>query len=112
MADIKLKVGSQTSQTGSGGANKQEPLEPPITVKLNVRKALNGDLMIGDHPEMDIVLSTGKNKIMLFTKDGNYGDHVYSLQNRCFEFFNKKGIIDPGSIKRNQCIWTVLKQIY
>ena len=37
-----------------------------VTLELNIRKSLSGDLMIFDHGDIDIVLSTGNNKVIAF----------------------------------------------
>ena len=37
-----------------------------VTLEMNVRKALNGDLMIFDHGDIDIVLSPTTNKVLAF----------------------------------------------
>ena len=40
-----------------------------VRLEMDVRKSMNGDLMIFDHGDIDIVLSTAKNKIIAFPKD-------------------------------------------
>ena len=40
-----------------------------VTLELDMRKSLNGDLMIFDHGDIDIVLSTKQNKVIVFPKD-------------------------------------------
>tara|TARA_Y100000034_G_C6840863_1_gene380424 strand:+ start:192 stop:761 length:570 start_codon:yes stop_codon:yes gene_type:complete len=83
--------------------------EPPITVtvkthkveetiQLQARKSLNGDIMIYDHTDIDIVVIPGKKKILTFAKE-YYGDHVYEAQNRLFKFLMKRGIIDYDSVQ-------------
>ena len=75
-------------------------VEPSIdaVVELKARKSLDGDIMIFDHPEIDIVVSGKKNKILALSKE-QYGDHVYATQSRFFEFLSKKGVIDTASIR-------------
>ena len=52
-----------------------------VRLELDVRKSLNGDLMIFDHGDIDIVLSTRTNKITTFPKE-TLNDLVYGAQNR------------------------------
>ena len=75
-------------------------VEPAIdaVVELKARKSLDGDIMIFDHPEIDIVVSGKKNKILALSKE-QYGDHVYATQSRFIEFLSKKGVIDTASIR-------------
>tara|TARA_R110002074_G_scaffold373764_1_gene549975 strand:+ start:988 stop:1524 length:537 start_codon:yes stop_codon:yes gene_type:complete len=66
-------------------------------VSLHARKTLDGDLMIFDHPEIDIIISPTKGKVLSFSKT-QYGDHIYATQSRFFEFLARKGVIDKGSV--------------
>ena len=59
--------------------------EATVRLELDVRKSLNGDLMIFDHADIDIVLSSSKNKIVAFPKD-ILNDMVYGAQNRLFAY--------------------------
>jgi len=70
-----------------------------VTLEMDVRRSLNGELMIFDHGDIDIVLSTSKNKITAFPKEVVTSDYVYGAQNRLFSFLRKRGIIMPESIR-------------
>jgi hypothetical protein len=59
---------------------------------------MNGDLMIFDHGDIDIVLSTTKNKIIAFPKE-TMNDLVYGAQNRLFAHLRKKGLVVAESIQ-------------
>lgn len=69
-----------------------------VTLEMNIRKALNGDLMIFDHGDIDIVLSPSTNKVLAFPKE-TMNDLVYGAQNRLFQHLHKKGIVIPESIQ-------------
>ena len=71
---------------------------PNISFKLNARKALNGDIMIFDHTDIDIVILTEKKKIVAFAKE-IMSDVVYGAESRLFEFLRKKGIVAFDSIQ-------------
>ena len=60
---ITIKVGEE--------ANKKL-----VTLEINLRKSLSGDLMIFDHGDIDIVLSTSTNKVIAFPKEV-ISDYVY-----------------------------------
>ena len=68
-----------------------------VTLEMDVRKGLNGDLMIFDHSDIDIVISSAQNKIVAFPKE-TMSDYVYGAQNRLFAFLRKRGIVIPESI--------------
>ena len=69
-----------------------------VTLEMDVRKSLSGDLMIFDHGDIDIVLSTANNKITAFPKE-ILSDYVYGAQNRLFAFLKRQGVIIPESIR-------------
>jgi len=71
---------------------------PSVTLELDVRKSMNGDLMIFDHGDIDIILSASKNKVVVFPKEV-MSDYVYGAQNRLFSFLKKKGLIIPESVQ-------------
>ena len=75
-------------------------VEPAVNavVELKARKSLDGDIMIFDHPEIDIVVSSNKGKVLALAKE-QYGDHIYATQSRFFDFLSKKGIIDLATIR-------------
>jgi hypothetical protein len=74
------------------------PKPPSITLELNIRKSLSGDLMIFDHADIDIVLSSKSNKITAFPKE-TMNDMVYGAQNRLFSYLRKKGIVVSESVQ-------------
>jgi len=69
-----------------------------VTLEMDIRKSLNGDLMIFDHGDMDIILSSSKNKVVAFPKE-IMSDYVYGAQNRLFSFLRKRGVVIPESIQ-------------
>jgi hypothetical protein len=66
--------------------------------ELNIREALDGNLMIYDHKDIDIVLMQEQKKIVAFAKD-MLTDNVYGAESRLFEFLRKKGIVAYDSIQ-------------
>jgi len=69
-----------------------------VRLELDLRKSLNGDLMIFDHGDIDIVLSPAKNKVVVFPKE-TMTDLVYGAQNRLFAHLRKRGIVVAESIQ-------------
>jgi len=69
-----------------------------LQVNLNIRRGLDGRLMISDHEHIDIVMLPEKNKVIAFAKL-DYSDIIYETQNRLFQFLVDKGICDPKTIK-------------
>ena len=62
------------------------------------REALNGDIMIFEHKDIDIVLMQEKKKIVAFAKE-MLNDNVYGAEKRLFDHLRKAGIIQYDSIQ-------------
>ena len=73
--------------TGKNGEEKQ----------INIRKTLSGDLMLREHPEIDIIVMPEKSKVLVLPKD-EQTDHIYKLQERLFKYMVQKGVILPESV--------------
>ena len=69
-----------------------------VTLEMDIRKSISGDLMIFDHGDIDIVLSPSQNKVIAFPKE-IMSDYVYGAQNRLFTYLRKRGIVIPESIQ-------------
>jgi len=69
-----------------------------IEGKLKLRSALNGDLMIMDHKDIDIVVKPKENKIVAFAKE-TLSDLVYGAESRLLEYLRKTGVLKIDSIQ-------------
>jgi hypothetical protein len=78
--------------------NIHDPTKQVFEFKLNVRRALNGDLMIFDHNDIDIMILTEKKKIVAFAKD-MMSDIVYGAENRLFTHLRRQGVVAYDSIQ-------------
>ena len=67
-------------------------------VKLQARRTLDGNIIILDHEDIDIVFIPEKRKCIAFPKE-NMSDKVYAAQDRMFMFLARKGIVDHSSVK-------------
>jgi hypothetical protein len=94
---ITIRVGDREAMPASG------PLVPPPKPKvqekmsLKIRKSVDGNLMILDHEDLDVIIMPAKNKVVAFPKD-EITDSTYPAQDRLFYFLVKKGIIDSYSV--------------
>ena len=64
--------------------NAKIKLDP--RVKLKARRTLDGNIMILDHEDIDVVFLPEKNKCVTFPKE-TMSDKVYAAQDRMFQFF-------------------------
>jgi len=85
MADIHITI------------EDQEEIEKYV-FELNARKTLNGDIIIRDHPDVDIVVMVEKKKVVVFPKE-KITDEVYQTQDKLFDFLSKKGVVSPDSVQ-------------
>jgi hypothetical protein len=69
-----------------------------LTLELKAKRSLDGNIMIFDHQEMDIVVMPDKNKVVAFAKD-DFSDTVYESQSRLFDFLKHRGIITYEAIR-------------
>ena len=67
------------------------------TISLEIRKTLDGKIMILDHIQLDIILDTVNNKIITFPKE-YLSDEVYEIQSSYFKHLVNEGVIIPDSV--------------
>jgi hypothetical protein len=91
---IKKGPGTQAPEPIPEPAEKK----PQAEVSLKIRKTLDGNYVVSDHTDIEIVISPNQNKVIAFAKD-TYDDYVYEIQDKLFKFLVKKGIIDPNTVQ-------------
>ena len=94
---MAINIDINTPATTPAAAQEEEVKKPQDSIKLNARKSLDGNIMIFDHEDMDIVVMPSKKKVVTFPKD-LMEDKVYASQDRLFYFLRKKGIVDPETV--------------
>lgn len=105
MADINVKITDEDpqpdqaldSETGVGGEEKSKRPPQLFTIKLKARRTLDGDIIISDHPDIDIVLMPSKKKVIAFSRE-SFDDHIYQTQDRLMKYLIKKGVAMPDSV--------------
>ena len=91
-------IGVKIDRSPSIGVAINNPLLHEIKFKLNIREAHNGDLMIFDHPDIDIIVMVEKMKVVTFAKD-LATDIVYGTSSRLMERLRTKGVIAYETIQ-------------
>ena len=104
---IKIKIDSDISTEDAISATKPTP---DAIISLEVRKTLDGKIMILDHMHMDIVLDPVLKKITVFPKN-ELSDEVYSYQSSYFKFLTNAGIVLPESVQAGN-VFGSLEGIY
>ena len=80
--------------------DQEEEKSSPVAAKIElvIRRTMDGDYMIMDHTDVDIIVMTKKMKVVAFPKD-LMSDLVYGTENRLFKFLATKGLIEIGSVQ-------------
>tara|TARA_R110002020_G_scaffold360728_2_gene573504 strand:- start:37 stop:645 length:609 start_codon:yes stop_codon:yes gene_type:complete len=96
--EAAVKVGFSTPEEDQSGVKIEIKQKEGIEFDLKLRSALNGDLIILDHKDIDIVVQSKSNKVVTFAKD-IMSDVVYGAESRLLEFLRKSGVINYDSIQ-------------
>ena len=67
--------------------------------RLKAKKTLDGNIIIFDHADIDIILRPEQKKIVTFKKDNVNGDIAYGASDRMFKYLAKKGVINIDSVQ-------------
>jgi hypothetical protein len=73
-------------------------IEKDPRIDIRARRTLDGNILIFDHEDMDILLSLEGNRCITFPKD-QMSDKVYQAQDRMFRFLIGKGIVEHSSVR-------------
>ena len=81
------------------GGQEEEKLSPVAAkIELVIRRTMDGDYMILDHTDVDIIVMPEKMKVVAFPKE-LMSDLVYGTENRMFKFLASKGLIEIDSVQ-------------
>lgn len=75
-----------------------DPNVDKLIFSIQARRALNGDIMIFDHKDIDIVVMDKEKKVVAFAKD-LMSEVVYGAESRLMEHLRRFGIIEYDSIQ-------------
>ena len=95
---IKVTVSEPGQEKIRVTVQEEEKLETQVSLDLKARRTLDGNVLIFDHKDIDIVLMPKKRKVVAFAKKV-LGDHVYEAQDRLFRYLFRKGIIEVDSVQ-------------
>ena len=104
---IKVSVGKSDDQSvkkslliniGSNDDSKPEEPAPQKSINLIARRALDGSIIISDHPMIDVVIQPKNSKVVTFTKE-DFSDDAYYAQSRLFDYLKKKGVVEIDSVR-------------
>tara|TARA_R110002020_G_scaffold97065_1_gene231874 strand:- start:352 stop:927 length:576 start_codon:yes stop_codon:yes gene_type:complete len=66
---------------------------------LKAKKSFDGNIMIYDHDDVDIIVMPEKKKVVTFRKERITGDIAYGAADRLFRYLASRGIISLDSVQ-------------
>ena len=91
---ITINVGQEAVAT----AEEEAPKPIQSRMPLNARRSLDGNYMIFNHPEIDIIVMPEKNKVVSFSKE-KASKNVYDAQDRLFRYLIRRGTVEFDSVQ-------------
>ena len=76
---LKIKLGDTT-------------VPPQATISLEVRKTLDGNILINDHHKMDIIIVPSEKKIVTMPKP-YAGENIYDYQRELMDALFRGGVV-------------------
>jgi len=85
---------------------------PPIErVFLKAKKTIDGNIIISDHPDMDLIIYPSKNKLVSLANQEQLDDETYESQDRLFRFLGKRGVCDPQTVQAGNLFMSMESEI-
>tara|TARA_R110002110_G_scaffold15269_4_gene68989 strand:- start:144 stop:668 length:525 start_codon:yes stop_codon:yes gene_type:complete len=98
---IEVKIDNAAEKTSK---------ESPLSFDMNARRSLDGNIMVFDHIDIDIVYQPGTKKIITFAKEMQ-NDNVYGAQNRLFDHLVTTGVVIPDSVRGGNVYGSIEGQV-
>ena len=95
---ITIAVGAEAVEKMNQEEESQVQQDIQASLDLVIRKTTDGNIMIMDHTDIDVVVMPLQNKVLTVAKN-TLNDDVYDSQNRLFKYLGRKGLIDLSSIR-------------
>ena len=92
---IKIKLVDPEEKTKIV-VNRPEPAK--VVLPVNVKKTLDGNILIKDHPLINIMILPFQNKIVTLPKNDKYKD-TYSSQKELYDLLKSFGLITYDSVQ-------------
>jgi len=67
-------------------------------ILLKAKKTIDGNIIVSDHPEIDIIIMPKKSKIVMMPKD-EMDDEIHDTQRRLVKALAKRGVIDVETVQ-------------
>ena len=96
MPDVRIKFTPSRKRVILKIVDEDEVLS---TFQLKAKKTLDGNIIIYDHADIDIIIMPEQKKIVTFKKDGVTGDVAYGASDRMFRYLATRGLISLDNVR-------------
>jgi len=96
MPDLKIKFSPSKKNVVLKVVDQNKVL---ASFKLKAKKTLDGNIIIFDHDDIDIVVRPEMKKVVTFKKDGADGNVAYGASDRMFKHLSSKGVISMDTVQ-------------
>lgn len=96
MPQLKIKFAPSKKRVVLKVIDKNKVLS---TFKLKAKKTLDGNIIIFDHHDIDIIVRPEQKKIVTFKKDKANGSIAYGASDRLFKHLSQRGVIGLESVQ-------------
>lgn len=96
MPDVRIRFTPSEKKVIVKVVDENEVL---ASFSLKAKKTLDGNIIIYDHADIDIILRPEQKKIVTFKKDGINGDIAYGAADRLFKYLSSRGVISHESVQ-------------
>ena len=101
---VEVKIAKQAPDQPAGPIKVsiirkgKKPIEVTIPFSLVIRRTIDGEIIILDHPEIDVSVIPSKLAVVVFPKE-HINDETYTHSNNLMKYLHKKRVIKSETIK-------------
>lgn len=81
-----------------------------VSIRLDAKKTVEGNIIIYDHPHLDLFLDANNGKIIAMPKV-KIDDEIYSTMDRLFRYLRKEGVIVSDSVQGGNTFYSMEAKI-
>ena len=67
-------------------------------ILLKAKKTIDGNIIVSDHPEIDLIIMPKKSKIVMMPKD-EMDDEIHDTQRRLIKILASRGVVDIETVQ-------------
>ena len=96
MPDVSIKFTPSRKRVTLKIIDEDEVL---ASFQLKAKKTLDGNIIIYDHADIDIIVMPEQKKVVTFKKDSVTGDIAYGASDRMFKYLATRGLVSLDNVR-------------